>query len=61
MFTIKVQRIERGPEGVDTVLPTTIRTVGEMPTREAAEAFAAMWSRYDSVAAVWIEVGSLPH
>lgn len=56
MYTVKIQRIMAQGDGRDTALPVTVRTVGKVPTRELAEAFAAMWFRYDFVAAVWIEL-----
>ena len=60
MYTVKIQGITDRGEGDDSALNVTIRTVGNAPTRELAEKFAAMWLRYDFVAAVWIEPAVLP-
>jgi hypothetical protein len=60
MYTVKIQRIADRGEGDDSALEVTIRTVGNAPTRELAEEFAAMWLRYDFVAAAWIEPAVLP-
>jgi len=55
MYTIRVQRFDCEATGSDEAQGVSLETVGRVESATAARAYAQMWQRYASVAAVWVE------